>query len=157
MRLVLFFCKLKIIFTLQEPFRQIFHLDAIVIADGQSVGGENDFFVVILNALQWAYFPVECRLGGHICCHLIIGIRALLFSDKIHLGAAELAHIDPIAPAEKLEIDDVLQGEAQVIGPAGQDVVAQPQVHDIILLIGLQELLAHNVKALRRIEDEGFR
>ena len=120
------------------------------------VGSQDDLFVIVADQCQWTHFTFEGLLRRHIRRYLIIGVLTLLFCDKIDLRVAQLTDHHLIAPSQQFKIDHVFNRKTEVIISARQNVISQTEIYDIELLVDLQKLLTHNVKALCGIEDKGL-
>lgn len=89
-------------------------LDAIA-AHIEFVQGDHILGEVVPDAVVDPEFPVDGLRGGQQVGDLDIELLASLFTDKVDLLVPGLADGNGIAPAKKLQIDDVLQDQVEKI------------------------------------------
>ena len=49
----------SVISFFQQPVRQVFDLDAVVVSYSESISGQDDFFIVVPDICQWLQLSVE--------------------------------------------------------------------------------------------------
>ena len=92
-----------------EEFPQGKMSDSILVALCQQWSCADDIFrVVVANLLQWAEFPVACRLFSHDVTCLHINRFFWLGAYKIHLSGIQYAHLYIITKITQMLIDGIL-------------------------------------------------
>ena len=73
--------------------------------------------------------------------HLNVQLLAAFAADKVDFPLSASAHRELVAPAEQLQIDNILQNQIDVPQIAAEDRLADAVVCKIILLVGGENLL----------------
>ena len=92
---------------LQQEFPDVQMLDAVP-AHVELVQGDYILGEIIPDAVVDPELPVDSFRGGQQVGDLDIELLAPLFADEVDLLVPGLAHGDGVAPAQQLQIDDVL-------------------------------------------------
>ena len=69
--------------------------------------GNNHFRISISNLKQRRVFSLKCFLPGNVVADLNINLLAASLSDKVDLLLIELADIDIVSTAKKLDANNV--------------------------------------------------
>ena len=122
-------------------------LDAVP-AHVELVQGDHVLGEVVPDAVVDPEFPVNSFRGGQQVGDLDIELLSPLFTDKVDFLVPGLADGDGVAPAQQLQIHDVLQNQVDVAHIAAVDGLPDAVVGDVVLLVGGQDLLALEILPL---------
>ena len=89
-------------------------LDAIA-AHIEFTQGDHILGEVVPDAVVDPEFPVDGLRGGQQVGDLDIELLSQLFADEVDLLVTSFADSDGVAPAQQLQIDDVLQDQVEKI------------------------------------------
>ena len=130
-------------------------LDAIA-AHIEFVQGDHILGEVVPDAVVDPELPVDRLRGGQQVGDLDIELLAPLFTDKVDFLVPGLADGDGVAPAQQLQIHDILQNQVDVAHIAAVDGLPDAVVGDIVFLIGGEDLLALEILPLDLEQQEGI-
>ena len=122
-------------------------LDAVP-AHVEFVQGHHILGEVVPDGVVDPELPVDGLQGGQQVGDLDIELLPPLFTDEVDLLVPGLAHGDGVAPAQQLQIDDVLQDQVDVPHIASVDSLPDAVVSDVVFLVGGEDLLALEVLPL---------
>ena len=108
-------------------------LDAVP-AHVELIQGDHILGEVVPDAVVDPEFPVDGLRGGQQVGDLDIELLAPLFTDKVDLLVTGFADGDGVAPAQQLQIHDVLQNQVDVTHIAAVDGLPDTVVGDVVLL-----------------------
>ena len=69
--------------------------------------GNNHFRISIADVKQWRAFSLKCFLPGNVVADLNINLLAASLSNKVDFLLIELADINIVSTAKKLDANDV--------------------------------------------------
>ena len=98
----------------QEELPDISVFDSVP-AHVELVQGDHILGEIVPDAVVDPELPVDGLRGGQQVGDLDIELLAPLFADEVDLLVPGLAHGDGVAPAQQLQIDDVLQDQVEKI------------------------------------------
>ena len=120
------------------------------------VQGDHILGEIVPDAVVDPEFPVDGLRGGQQVGDLDIELLAPLFADEVDLLVPGLAHGDIVAPAQQLQIHDVLQDQVDVLYIAAVDGFPDAVVGDVVFLIGGEDLLALEILPFDLEQQEGI-
>ena len=129
-------------------------LDAVA-AHVELVQGDHILGEVVPDTVVDPEFPVDGLWGGQKVGDLDIEFLASLFADEVDLLVTGFADSDGVAPAQQLQIHDVLQNQVDVTHIAAVDGRPDAVVGDVVLLVGGEDLLALEILPLDLEQQEG--
>ena len=130
-------------------------LDAIS-AHIELVKGDNVLREVVADVIIRTKLAVDCFFRRQQVSDLNIQLFAALVSYKIDFLIACSADSHFIAPAQQLQIHDILQNEIDVPRIAAENSLADTMIGNIILLIGREYLFALQILPFHLIEQVRF-
>ena len=107
---------------------------------------------VIADVVIRAELAVDRFVGGEQIAHLNVQLFTAPVAYKINFLIAHSADSHFIAPAQQLQIHDILQNEIDVPHVAAENSLADAVIGNIVLLIGGKDLFALQVLPLHLIE-----
>ena len=123
----------------------------VELVQGHHVLGE-----IIPDGLVDPELPVNRLRGGQQVGDLDIELLASLFADEVDLLVSGLAHGNGVAPAQQLQIDDVLQNQVDIPHITAVDCLPDAVVSDVVFLVGGEDLLALEILPLDLEQQEGI-
>ena len=130
-------------------------LDAVP-AHIELVQGDHIFGEVVPDAVVDPELPVDGLRGGQQVGDLDIELLSPLFADEVDLLVPGLAHGDIVAPAQQLQIHDVLQDQVDIPHITAVDCLPDAVVGDVVFLVGGEDLLALEILPLDLEQQEGI-
>ena len=121
----------------------------VELVQGHHILGE-----VVPDAVVDPELPIDGLRGGQQVGDLNIELLAPLFADKVDLLVTGLAHGDGVAPAQQLQVHDVLQDQVDVAHIAAVDGLTDAVVGDVVFLVGGEDLLALEILPLDLEQQE---
>ncbi len=140
----------------QQPIDGIDDMDALIVAGGVAVEGDNGFGVIVGDRFQQGHFPVEGGFLKHGRGHLEIINAIILPGHKVDFRCTDLADVHLVTPARQFQIHNIFKREAQIIPFPGEQMAADAKIYDIQLLVRFQQLSARNIIPFYRIKDIRF-
>ena len=116
-------------------------LDALVVSSRELIRCENIFGVVVVDLQQTLILPLLCLFRVDCLCDLHIELFILPHCHKIDLAAAELANMDGVSSAAKLQVHDILKAGCHAVRVIAENAVSQGGVRKIKFLLRFQDFL----------------
>ena len=114
--------------------------------------GNNHFRISISDLKQRRAFSLKCFLPGNIVAYLNINLFAASLSNKVDLLLIELADIDIVSTAKKLDANDVFIYSALIHISASQYCISNTTVTKIELFRAFKVFLASDIVSLNIIK-----
>mgnify|MGYP007085015822 CR=1 FL=1 len=114
--------------------------------------GNNHFRISISDLKQRRAFSLKCFLPGNVVADLNIKLLAASLSNKVDFLLIELADIDIISTAKKLDANDVFIYSAIIHISASQYCISNTAVTQIELFRAFKVFLASDVVSLNIIK-----
>ena len=114
--------------------------------------GNNHFRISISDLKQRRAFSLKCFLSGNVVADLNINLLAASLSNKVDLLLIELADIDIVSTAKKLDANDVFIYSAVIHISASQYCISNTTVTKIELFRAFKVFLASDVVSLNIIK-----
>ena len=138
----------------QQKLPDIQMLDPIP-AHVELVQGDYILGEVVPDGVVDPELPIDRLRGGQQVGDLDIELLVPLFADEVDLLVAGLADGNGVAPAQQLQIDDVLQDQVDVPHIAAVDGLPDAVVSDVVFLVGGEDLLALEILPLDLEQEKG--
>ena len=129
-------------------------LDAIT-AHVKLIHGNNILGEVVPDGIICAKLPDDGFFRSQEIGDLNIQLFSALIAYKVDLLFSNPANCDLIAPAQQLQIDDVLEDEVDVPRVAAKDGLPDSVVGDVVFLVGCEDLFPLKVLPLHLVEQVG--
>ena len=119
---------------------------------GDVGSGNNHFRISVSNLKQRRAFSLKCFLPGNVVADLNINLFATSLSNKVDFLLIELADIDIISTAKKLDTNNVFIYSAIVYISASQYCISNTAVTQIELFRAFKVFLTSDVISLNIIK-----
>ena len=114
--------------------------------------GNNHFRISISNLKERRAFSLKCFLPGNVVADLNIKLLAASLSNKVDFLLIELADIDIVSTAKKLDANDVFIYSAIIYISASQYCISNTAVTQIELFRTFKVFLTSDVVSLNIIK-----
>ena len=91
----------------QQPIGYIMNFDSFIAVFWMFRSGNNHFRISISDLKQRRTFSLKCFLPGNVVADLNINLLAASLSNKVDFLLIELADINIVSTAKKLDANDV--------------------------------------------------